>query len=92
VLRSVPPDEAWGGATPACRNVLRRAGTGFSPWGSTCKGNNLSEDEQSSLLGRLPFASSAGILQEESDEQSPEKMTVGILTLEFLCPVNNSVG
>jgi hypothetical protein len=29
------PDEACGGATPACRNALRRAGTGFSPWGST---------------------------------------------------------
>ena len=29
------PDEACGGATPACRNALRRAGTGFSPCGST---------------------------------------------------------
>jgi len=35
VLRRVPPDEACGGATPACRNGLRRAGTGSSPWGST---------------------------------------------------------
>src|SRR4030067_1303999 len=31
--RRVPPYEAGGGATPACRNALRRAGTGFSPWG-----------------------------------------------------------
>jgi hypothetical protein len=27
------PEEACGGATPACRNALRRAGTGFSPLG-----------------------------------------------------------
>ena len=40
MLWRVPLSEACGGATPACRNALRRAGTGFRPWGSTSSSLN----------------------------------------------------
>jgi len=49
------PSEACGGAMPACRNALRRAGMGFiSPWGST---SIFSEITLEALTPHLNFVS-----------------------------------